>query len=320
MIQVLCSICDQTFEADESAAGRSEFCPSCGTLNDVPSIDAQDVPVDAPIESLTLRPPNPNSRSPIRLLGWLVALAAAAVFVVACFFTLRPDWESQHLVDLSHQVTRADSAMAAGDFASARQDYQSAIDAVANRTIQSDYLRNLISRARVGLQQANSPHNAIAASSRAASAPSTVPSVVPAEGQLSTDQAVRDFQRASEGFAAFASARPTAYTDDLGRWRRRRFIIYDIRRDLKLQADPPSIVLSYTCIVRTTQPRDNKSDALADGDFNIPDPSGIIHCQTNFQLQGQRWQIVRHSREDPSAKPSWLNDLYAIEAQAFAGN
>jgi len=159
--------------------------------------------------------------------------------------------------------------MSGGDFDGAEREYRQVLDTVGNRSLESLYLRDVLARARRGVQEAQSRKKAgIAAATQAVAA--TEPA-----GGPDLNRAIKSFQRASEAFADFVRARPVLFRDIHGSWRRRQFVVWEVNYEVQSDADPARIVLQYMCTARLTEPHADRADALGDQQFrmmNLPRP------------------------------------------------
>jgi hypothetical protein len=330
MIEVRCSNCEQVFEAEDSAAGRSEFCPACGTLNDVPAPDPDEEELveqwDAPPPSSTatatpVAPPR-GGASPV--LWWMLELAALAIIVWIGWLLFSGSWENRHLQFLSDTITRADGMMSGGDLDGARREYARVLDTVGNRTLESLYLRDVVARAHRGIQTVQlRQRTAMAASQRSASSePTTVPDL---------NAAIKSFQRASGGFADFVRQRPMLLQDSHGSWRRRQFVVWGVNYEIQSDVDPPRITLEYTCNPRLTAAHADRQDALADTQFTIDERTAPITRKTTFVLRDGQWVAVHEAPQLPEDNPSVIRDgslrpddpsilggLGVLELQAFS--
>jgi hypothetical protein len=325
MIEVRCPNCDQVFEAETSAAGRSEFCPACGTLNDVPAPDPDDQTL---VEQWDV-PPSPTPAPQPRRVGsqilwWVLELAALGIVIWFGWLLFTGNWESRHLQFLSDTINHADALLAGGDANGAQQEYARVVDTVGNRSLESLYLRDVVARAHRGLKAAQLRKM----SPLAATTPS--PTTEPAN-DANLNQAIRNFQRASEGYADFVRGRPMVFQDNHGSWRRRQFVVWDVNYHIQSEADPPRIDLQYTCNPRLTAPHADRQQALADEQFPFDERNSPIVRKTAFVFRGGQWVIAREPAAAPPDDgssiirdgnlrpddPSILAGLGVLELQAF---
>jgi tetratricopeptide (TPR) repeat protein len=328
MIEVRCSNCDEVFEAEESSAGQSEFCPACGALNDVPAPDPDEAEIDAEWEAppaAPVPPPAPPERVQRDILWWVLESAAAGILIWIGWLLFSGGWESRHLQFLSDTANRADALLAAGDFDEADREYRRVLDTVGNRSLDSLYLRDVVLRARRGRQDAQVRKKAIAASTRPSAA--TEPA-----GGLALNQAIKSFQRASEGFADFVRGRPMLFQDVHGNWRRRQFVVWDVSYEIQQDADPPQILLQYTWNARLTEGHADRQNALTDDQFTHDERSQPVGRKATFVLRNGGWSVIQNSGgpsdadsngviRDGNLRPddaSILRGLEVLEVQAFA--
>ena len=327
MIEVRCSNCDQVFEAESSAAGRSEFCPACGVMNDVPAPDPDEDALVEPWEAapppLPPSPAAPPRRAGSQLLWWILELAAVAIVIWIGWLLFSGNWESRHLQFLSNTINHADALLAGGDLNGAEQEYARVLETVGNRTLESLYLRDVVARAHRGVQAVQQHRISTAAATIPSS--TTQPAMAP-----NLNQAIKTFQRASEGFADFVRHRPMVLQDNHGSWRRRQFVVWDVSYQIHSDADPPRIDLQYTCNPRLTAPHANRQDALADDQFPFDERTEPIPRRATFEFRDGQWAITREPSppaEDGSSvirdgnlrpdDPSIVADLGVLELQAF---
>jgi hypothetical protein len=327
MIEVRCSNCDHVFEAESSAAGLSEFCPACGALTDVPAPDPDEEEFLEPWEAAAPAAPLPPSavapvqRASPRILGWVLELAALAILIWIGWLLFSGNWESRHLQFLSDTINRADSLLSAGDLPGAQREYGRVLQTVGTRSLESLYLRDVLARARRGLQTVQMRQATVVA----ATSPTTQPSIAP-----NLNQAIKSFQRASEGFADFVRRRPMVFQDIHGSWRRRQFVVWDVNYQIQSDADPPRIELRYTCNPRLTAPHTNRQDALADEQFLYDERTAPLARRTSFVFHDGQWVITpapSSPTEDGSSiirdgnlrpdDPSIAAGLGVLELQAF---
>jgi hypothetical protein len=307
LIRVSCAECGEDFEIGEEFAGRAEFCPACGALNDIPSLNDVE-----PAEENAFSPPEePDvhpARSPARgvpsPLWWTLVLGGIAAFIVACFVLFSDNWESRHLDALNDADNRGDVLMVDADYARAAAQYRFVLDTVGGRQIESIYIRQLVERARRGEAQAialaqSGPHPA------AAAPPATQPEVY---------DALRCFQRDSEAFPLFVRNHPMLFQDRRGNWRRRQFVVWDVSYQAQPGDNPRRISLQYLCASSVTEPHNSARDAANDGQFVDDESPKTVRCQTLFELRGDRWVIIRHDVE--AGLP--MDALYALERAAFS--
>jgi hypothetical protein len=313
MIQVECGSCGQIFEVGDELAGLSEFCPACGALNDIPPLDQEDSPppVEAEIspaatDALASSAPAPLARGIPSVLWWTLVVGGVAAFVIACVFLFSDNWESQHVRDLSDAANRGDALLAQDDFAAAQKQYDHVLQTVGTRAIQSTYIRQLLRHARAGQ---------IAAQSGLRAAPATAPATAPtSRPAFDTQVAIKNFQRDSEGFAQFIRTRPMLYQDAGGQWRRRQLVVWDAAYEQQAGADPPQMLLRYSCVARLTEPHPDRPSAADDPDFVKDEPPGVVHCQTLFELRDSQWHVANRQIEGGHSAPS---GLISLEGQAF---
>lgn len=330
MIEVRCSNCDQVFQAESSAAGRSEFCPFCGVLNDVPAPEPdEEAPLEQweapppPLSPPAVPPPPQPAKSPI--LWWILELAAVGILIWIGWLLFSGNWESRHLQFLSDTINHADAFLAGGDLNAAEKDYALVLQTVGNRPLESLYLRDVVLRAHRGVKDVQLRRISIAAATMPAA--TTQPAVA-----ANLNQAIRDFQRASDGFAQFVRARPMLIQDNHGNWRRRQFVVWDVKYQIQSDADPPRIELHYMCNPRLTVPHANRQDALADDQFPYDERTEPTARNTTFVFHDGQWAITRESSPPPPSQdgtsvirdgnlrpddPSILAGLGVLELQAF---
>jgi tetratricopeptide (TPR) repeat protein len=326
MIEVRCGNCDQVFEAEETSAGQSEFCPACGALNDVPAPDPDQNEIvpewEAPPATTAVVAPTRSAGGDI--LWWVLELAAIGILVWIGWLLFSGSWESRHLQFLSDTSNRADALMTGGDFDGAEREYRRVLNTVGNRNLESLYLRDVVARAWRGVREAQSRKRSSSAASTQA-----VAATEPAGSDL--NQAIKNFQRASEGFPDFVRGRPALFQDIHGSWRRRQFVVWDVTYEIQSDTDPPQISLQYTCNSRLTRPHDDQADALADGQFPLDELAQPVSRKTTYALREGQWVVTRRSDgpedadasaviRDGNLRPedtSVLRGLAALEQRAF---
>lgn len=324
---------------EDLCAGGSEFCPACGALNDVPRPDSEgevagsdEAPIVPPVE--TAASPAAGSRAAGRGvpsgLWWATIICAIGAFVVICFFLFSGNWESQNVQSLADAVNRGDALAAGEDFAGAARAYRSVAERVGTRPIQSTFILQLIQHARMGEREAEAQLR-LAASKRPPTSQAASPAAnVTTQPAIIAADAVRDFQRDSEGFAQFVRSRPTLFRDDRGFWRGRQLTVWDISYEEEADSDPRRITLHYSFNARMTEPHDARAAAADDPRYVDPLGPSSCQCQTLFELGGGTWRILHRQVDDgrqdaDAANPadagppdaSALAELRTLEGQAF---
>ncbi|MGD0541592.1 MAG: hypothetical protein ABSB33_08755 [Tepidisphaeraceae bacterium] len=328
MIRVSCAECGGIFEIGEEFAGLTEFCPVCGALCDIPSTEEQGPQTSAeePQPAAPEEPEFPGNSPPVFAaapargipapLWWALIVGGVAFFVVACVLLFSDTWEMRNLQALNDAANRGDVLMVDEDFTGAAAQYRFVLNTVADRQIDSIYIRQLVERARRGAAMAqaggaqaqNHPRAAATSAPTVASAPATRPD---------DHAALRDFQRDSEAFPLYVHNRPLVFQDDKGHWRRRQFTVWDVSYQKQPDSDRPRILLLYSCASRITEPHDSRREAEDDGDFINDESPKTVHCQTLFELFAGQW-IMLHQEVDSgvTTRPS-SEDFYELERQAF---
>jgi len=328
LIRVSCAECGAIFEIGEEFAGLTEFCPVCGALSDIPSTQDQE-PQSFPEEAPAASPDQPESPGPSPRvfapalprgipspLWWALIVGGVVFFIVACALLFSDTWEMRNLQALNDAANRGDVLMGDEDFTGAAAQYRFVLNTVADRQIDSIYIRQLLERARRGAalaqageaQAQNHPRIAATSAPTVAAAPAT-----PADDHL----ALKDFQRDSEAFPLYVHNRPLVFQDDQGHWRRRQFTVWDVSYQRQPDSDRPRILLLYSCASRITEPHDNRREADNDGDFMNDESPKTVHGQTLFELFAGQW-IILHQDVDSgvTTRPS-SDDFYELERQAF---
>jgi hypothetical protein len=328
MLNVVCGRCGQTFEASDEDAETGGVCPFCGADagDDAPEPIVEFSP--APDAERHAKPP-PGIPSP---LWWLAAILIVAAFLAAIVFMLRGDsWEQQHLQQLADSEKKAAAFMLSGDYRQAENEFQSIVEQLNGREIQSIYLRELLDRARQGAGEAR--HQLALAATRPApiaAAAATAPSA-PETGGI-PQSAIIDFQRRAESFPQFTRAHPFLFQDSHGSWRRRQFLVWDVDAELQTPGDESQIFLKYSCNSRTTAAHDLKEDAQKDGDFLFDEHLQAIQCQSRYEYRAGGWSAIQPDSNlqaqdntairDGTVQPESildLTDLRQLEAEHFAG-
>jgi hypothetical protein len=320
MIQVHCAACDAEFEVGDESAGLTEFCPACGSLNDIPQIEEIDSSTDAdatiapPVEAAALTEMPANSRGVPAPLWWTLIIAGIGAFVVACVFMFSDNWESRHVQELSDAANRGDVLMADADYAGAAREYQSVLDIVGSRTIESTFIQSLIDRSRRGEADAQA---------RLRAAPTSAPSTTePAQALAATEPdehdlvAMRIFQRQSEALSEYVHVHPVVFQEPGGPWRRRQFTVWDVTYEQHTDAKPPEIVLQYSCASSTTAAHEDRFDATADTNFNNDEGPSIIHCNAWCEEISGRWRVIRQESDASSTSPR-MNEIFELVRHAF---
>jgi hypothetical protein len=327
LIRVLCAECGETFEIGEEFAGLTEFCPFCGALSDIPSLESLETPPpEEPLIAATDQPilPDPTELvfSPLPSRGipspiwWALIIAGVSFFIAGCVFLFSDNWEMHNIQGLNDAVNRGDVLMTDEDFTGAGDQYRWVLKTVGSREIESIYIRQLIERARHGaaLAQTKEAQAQIDSHIAAANAPTSGPSpAAPADDH----EALMKFQRDSEAFPQYIRNRSMDFQDDKGHWRRRQFTVWDVTYEHQTDSERPRIELSFSCASRITEPHDSRRDADNDGDFMDDDLPKTVHCKTLFELFAGQW-IILHQDVDTGATPRPSSaDFYELERQAF---
>jgi hypothetical protein len=314
MIAVTCALCGQIFEVDDDCGGRSETCPNCGALNDIPMTDA--VMTDAVVAQFTpLERPSRRNRG--RFFWRLAVFVLIAGFVVAAHALLAGDWEQDHIQAISDANNRAQADLLDGDYSGAAGQFQSILDLVGDRSIQSEVLREVVQHARDGVAYAKSRETIAAATSRAAA---TEPVVVVEQ----PDEAILRLQRTANGFSQFVAKEPMVFQDDQSKWRRRQLMVSEVLTNAEPQTDPPKLGLKYTFSSRVTIAHDSEAEAQADIDFADMELLAAVHCQSEYVWQDGKWRISDRS-DDHVEKNSirgeevLLTDVRTMEDELFLG-
>ena len=64
--------------------------------------------------------------------------------------------------------------------------------------------------------------------------------------QAAGNDAIRKFQRATEGLVGFLESHPILFQDDARRWRRRQFLAWDITYQLAAQPEQSAFSLEFS--------------------------------------------------------------------------
>ncbi len=329
MIRVSCAKCGEIFEIGEEFAGLTEFCPFCGALCDIPSLEDQQpqpaadesqliaiaeaeppVPTPTPIE-----PPSPVRGIPSPI-WWTLIIGGVTFFIAACFFLFSDNWEMRNIQSLNDATNRGDVLMADEDFTGAADQYRFVLDAVGSREIQSIYIRQLIDRARRGEGLAK------ARESQAQNLPQSTPASVPSANQTSASppdfhETLKAFQRDSEAFPLFVRNHTMDFQDDDGHWRRRQFTVWDVTYERQTDSERPRIQLLYSLASRITEPHDNRHEADNDSNFMNDESPKTAHCQTLFELFAGQWIVLHHEVDTGGTTRPSSQDFYELERQAF---
>lgn len=322
MIQVHCAACDADFEVGDESAGSTEFCPACGSLNDIPN--DEDADSAAEVESATQ--PSPLAEAPASMpvppprrgvpapLWWTLIILGICSFTIACVFMFSDNWESRHVQALSDAANRGDVLMTDEDYAGAAREYQSVIDAVGNRPIESTFIQSVLERSRRGAADAHARLRAAPPAAPAASQPSpAVAATLPDDQNLI---AMRIFQRQSEALIGFVRARPFVFQDQSNKWRRRQFTVWDVSYDQRPDAQPPEIVVQYSCASSTTEAHEDRIDAAGDANYAIDEGPNIIHCQAWCEKISGRWCVVRQ-QADVDSSTRRMQEIFDLVQQDF---
>jgi hypothetical protein len=330
LIAVICAECGENFEIGDEFAGLTEYCPSCGAMNDIPDPEAPALEVAAgetPFEQISpaelIASPSFDSSAKHGIpaaLWWTILIAGIGLFAVSCIFLFSSNWEDRHIQTLSDAANRGDVLMSDEDYAGAAKQYRIVLDTVGRRSIDSAFILRLIDHSRHGEAEAvNRLH------SPAAAAPQTQPAAAAAATQPGVEfhLAISSFQRHYEAFSTFIRDRPVLFLDHKGNWRRRRFFVWQLAYDPPAESDSPEILLKYDCASRITGPHSDRADAARDDNFAEDESPGIVHCQTRFEFLSGRWVIV-HQDADPATDATAavnvrasLDDFYVLERLAF---
>ncbi len=315
MIQIRCASCEELFEVEEASVGGSEFCPACGALNDVVAQESPEQ--DQPSSWI------PPARGPFLPTGrkgmpgavwWLLAIVAVGMFVGAYWLAVSDDWEASHLQQMTDIANRADALWAQGDFAGAGKQYDLLITTAGNRKLHSDYLRDLVAHARQGVREAVFRQHSRPATAPAIASESS-PSSVPHDDATASFQAILKFQHDSDRFSQFIQDRPVIYLDDENKWRRRRWVVWDVAYDLPQPSEPRQILLRYSCGAQRTGPHFQREEAASDIDFRYDDV-GPKRCQTLFDLQ-KDVRIMRNEGDDQAGDAAKLKEVWGLMPEAF---
>ena len=324
MIAVVCAECGETFEIGEEFAGVTEYCPACGALNDIPDPDDPDVEVDE-----SEAPKSPDSPPVISLppiqhgisarLWWTILLSGIGIFIATCVFLFSGNWEERNVELLSDAANRGDVLMADDDFAGAVREYQSVLDTVDHRSIESAFILHLVDHAKRGEADAanrlKNPPPSLA---------QTRPGAVPAPSREAVfDMAIKSFQRDYEAFPTFVRDHTLLFLDGKGNWRQRQFVVWQLAYDPPVPAETPQILLKYDFASRITAPHSDRAAARDDNSFVEEDSVDIVHCQTHFKWSNDHWVIAHHDADvdgqaiAPAQARFPLEDFYSIERPAF---
>jgi hypothetical protein len=336
LIRVSCAECGEIFEIGEESAGLTEFCPFCGALCDIPSLEDQQsqssvdesqliaiaeaeppVPAPTPIE-----PPSPVRGIPSPI-WWTLIIGGVAFFIAACFFLFSDNWEMRNIQSLNDAANRGDVLMTDEDFTAAADQYRYVLDTVGSREIESTYIRHLIDRARRGEAAAKARASQAQAEDSQPQNPSQ-PTATSAPSANSTSAstenfhaALKSFQRDSEAFPLFVRNHVLDFQDEDGHWRRRQFTVWDVTYERQTDSERPRIQLLYSLASRITEPHDNRHQADNDGNFMNDDSPKTAHCQTLFELFAGQWIVLHHEADVGGTTRPSADDFYELERQAF---
>jgi hypothetical protein len=336
LIRVLCAECGDNFEIGEEFAGLTEFCPFCGALCDIPTLEDQQtqassdesqliaiaeaeppVPVPTPIE-----PPSPARGVPSPI-WWTLIIGGVAFFVAACFFLFSDNWEMRNIQSLNDAANRGDVLMADEDFAGAADQYRFVLETVGSREIQSTYIQHLIDRARRGEAMAKARAlEAQTEESQAQKISHTTATTAPS-GNLTSAQAddfhkaLESFQRDSEAFPIFVRNHTMDFEDGDGHWRRRQFTVWEVTYERQTDSERPRILLLYSLASRITEPHENRHQADDDWNFVNDELPKTVHCQTLFELFAGQWIVLHHDVDTGGTTRRSSQDFYELERQAF---
>ena len=318
MIPVTCVQCGEIFEIGEDFAGATEFCPACGTLNDIPDSELSEAPEPATTEIFSAVVVDTPPRSGIPAgLWWTILIGAIGLFLIACIMLFSDNWESRNVQALSDATNRGDVLMADEDYAGAIGQYRQVIDTVGHRSIESAFILHLIERAREGEVEANNHlHSPPPSAAQPQPAAATQPNI-------DVHLALESFQRDYEAFGPFVRDHPVLFQDKKGNWRRRQYFVWQAAYDPPSQSGQPKILLRYNCSSNITEGHPDRQDAAADDHFFEDESPKELHFQTQFEWSSGKWFILHHEADpEPDASPSVnirpsLDDFYDIERDAF---
>jgi len=318
LIAVTCAQCGEIFEIGEEFAGTTEFCPACGTLNDIPDPESPEPSEPATTDVFSaVTIDTPPRRGISAGLWWTILIAAIGIFLIACVFLFSDNWETRNIQTLSDATNRGDVLMADEDYAGAIRQYRQVIETVGHRSIESAFIQRLIDRARSGeIEAGNRLHAPVTAAAQTQPAAAT-------QGDIDLHLTLESFQRDYEAFPPFVREHPVLFRDEKGDWRRRQFFVWQIAYDPPSQSGQPKILLKYDCASNITESHHSRQDAEMDDHFVEEESPKEIHCQTQFEWSSRKWAIVHHEASpEPDARiaihirPS-LDDFYGIERMAF---
>lgn len=334
MLDVVCGRCGQTFEAADDAVEEGEVCPYCGAAVEEDAVEPLVEFRPAQPATIDIKPPERGIPGP---LWWFAVIVIVAAFVLAVVSMLQGDnWEQQHLQELADADKKASAFMVIGDYRHAADEFQSIVDELSGRQIQSIYLRELLDRAQQGEGDARhrlalaATQPATPAVAGAATAPGAPPAA-PASAEI-PQNAIIDFQRRAESFSQFTRSHPLVYQDSHGDWRRREFLVWNVEAELETPDEGEYMSLKYSSNSRITAEHNLEEDAAGDINFLYDEHEDAIQCESRYYYRGGVWVAAPRDTDlqaqdnsvirDGTIKPETildLSDLRVLEAEHFAG-